>query len=183
MNEQILYTFATVASALAGFSGIAAMMVRQDISSMSPTEQRYLWFLVGDSFLVILFSLLPVVLNLSGLGLDGVWGVSAALFGTWLWLATAIAVRGEFKDGQAGRYRSISFVTPLLNLLSVASVVAGALLWLSAFDWVIPRGQGIYLVALLLLLCIAALEFMYFVGRATLGQKQSRARGMGGDQP
>jgi len=40
----------------------------------------------------------------------------------------------------------------------------GVALWLSVFDFVVPRGQGSYVVGLIVLLAFAAVEFLFFIG-------------------
>lgn len=166
MNEGILYSLATIAATLAGFSGVVVVFRRQAVQDWSATERRYLWFLIGDSFLVIFFSLLPVPLMLAGLTHDQLWATSSVLFGAWFFLATGIALFGEVKDRRAGRSSAVTFVTTMLNVLSVPAVLMGIALWLSAAG-VLPRGQAIYVFGLLLLLATGALEFMFFVARAS----------------
>lgn len=183
MNEGILYTIATVASTLAGFSGAVFVFRQQSMKDWAETEQRYLWFLIGDSFLVVLFALLPVPLMLAGLPPDHLWASVSALLGTWFFIAIAIALMGEIRDRRDGRSRSVSFVTPLLGLLSVAAVAMAVALWLSALGLVLPRGQAIYVFGLLLLLTIAALEFMFFIGRAAIDGRASRPADPPANQP
>lgn len=166
MNEGILYAIATVAATLAGFSGVVTVFRQQAVRDWSVTELRYLWFLIGDSFLVILFALLPVPLMLTGLAAQQVWALASGLFGTWFFVATFIALRGEVKDQRDGRHQYIPFVSPLLNIMSVMAVAMGIGLWLSATG-VMPSGQALYVFGLLLLLAIGGLEFMFFVGRAS----------------
>lgn len=168
MNEAILYNLANIAGTLAGFSGAVVVFRRQGIKDWSTTELRYLWFLIGDSFLVILFALLPIPMLLAGWSESLIWAIGGALLGSWLLIATAIALWGEFKDGRLGRFRSVSFVTPLLNGLSLVAVVIGSALWLSTLGILVPRGQALYVVGLMLLLVFSALEFMFFVGHASL---------------
>jgi hypothetical protein len=168
VNEDILYTLAGVASALAGFSGVVIVFRQQGVKNWSRTELRYLWFLIGDSFLVVLFSLLPVPLLLAGWSLDAIWALCGALLGAWFILADVLAIRGELQDRKARELVMIPFVTPILYGLSVVAAVIGIALLLSAFDFLVPRGQAIYVLGLIVLLGFGALEFMFFVGRASL---------------
>jgi len=59
MNEYILYTLAQVAATLAGFSGLVVIFRVRGVQAWSRAELRTFWFLLGDSFLVLFFSLLP----------------------------------------------------------------------------------------------------------------------------
>lgn len=168
MNEDILHTIAGVAMTLAGFSGLVIFFRQQGVQNWSPAERRYLWFLIGDSFLVVLFALLPAPMLLAGWPEATIWTVCSALLGVWFIVANLIALRGELRDRRSGQLDIIPFVTPILYGLSVLAVLVGAALWLSVFDLLVPRGQAIYVVGLLMLLALAALEFMFFVGRASL---------------
>lgn len=81
MNESVLYTLAQVAVALAGFSGVVVAFRVQGAHTWSPTELRVLWLLIGDSFLVLFFSLLPVPLALANWSTDALWSFGSALMG------------------------------------------------------------------------------------------------------
>ena len=59
MNEYVLYTLAQVATTLAGFSGLVVVFRARGTQGWSSMELRILWFLLGDSFLVLFFALLP----------------------------------------------------------------------------------------------------------------------------
>ena len=59
-NEFVLYTLAQVAITFAGFSGVVVAFRLHGAEAWFPTELRTLWLLLGDSFLVLFFSLLPL---------------------------------------------------------------------------------------------------------------------------
>jgi hypothetical protein len=65
MNETVLNTLAEVAITLAGFSGVVVVFRLRGAQSWSPAELRFLWLFIGDSFLVLFFSLLPFPLALA----------------------------------------------------------------------------------------------------------------------
>jgi hypothetical protein len=51
----------------------------------------------------------------------------------------------------------------------------GIALWLSAFDFIVRRGQTVFVLGLLLLLVFAALEFLFFIGlMSQQGDKSNR---------
>jgi|GEM_PF-563869 len=168
MNEDILHTIAGIAMTLAGFSGLVIFFRQQGLRNWSSAERRYLWFLIGDSFLVVLFALLPAPMLLAGWSEPTIWTVCSALLGVWFIVANLVALRGELRDKKHGQLDVIPFVTPMLYGLSALAVLIGVALWLSVFDVIVPRGQAIYVTGLLMLLALAALEFMFFVGRASL---------------
>ena len=82
MNEYVLYTFAQVATTLAGFSGLVVVFRARGTQGWSSTELRILWFLLGDSFLVLFFALLPVPLLLANWSHNALWGLCNALLGS-----------------------------------------------------------------------------------------------------
>lgn len=164
MHEQSLDTLANVAIALAGFSGLVMAFRMRGPRAWSPTELRVLWFLVGDSFLVLLFALLPMPMALANWSLEVIWGLCSALLGTWFLVGFFLALRGERQDRAARRWITIPVITPILHAVYVVAFVMGIGLWLSAFDFIVPRGQAVYVLGLIVLLAFAAVEFIYFIG-------------------
>lgn len=130
----------------------------------------------------MLFSLLPVPLLLAGWSLDAIWAFCSTLLGAWLIVADVPAIRGEYNDRKAREPVMIPFVTPILYGLSVVAAVMGIALLLSAFSFLVPRGQAIYVLGLIMLLGFGALEFMFFVGRASfrVEEKEEPPPGAGG---
>jgi len=164
MNEQILDTLANVAITLAAFSGLVVAFRVRGARTWSPTELRVLWFLIGDSFLVVFFALLPPPLTLLNMPPDVMWGICSALLGSWFIIGDLLALWGERRDRSAQKWINIPVVTPILYAVYVLALAMGILLWLSVFDLVVPRGQAIYVIGLIVMLAFAAVEFMFFIG-------------------
>lgn len=164
MHEQSLDTLANVAITFAAFSGVVVAFRVRGAQTWSPTELRVLWFLVGDSFLVLFFALLPLPMALANWSQDVIWSLCSALQGSWFLVGFFLAVRGERRDRAAQRWITIPVITPLLYGIYIAALVMGIVLWLSAWDFLLPRGQAIYVLGLIILLAFAAVEFMYFIG-------------------
>jgi hypothetical protein len=164
MNEPVLSTLAEVAIALAGFSGVAVVFRLRGAHSWSPTELRVLWFLIGDSFLVLFFSLLPFPLALANWSQDALWGLCNALLGSWFIVGDVLALRGERRDRVAQQLVTVPVITPILYVMSIGALAMGIGLWLSAWDVLVPRGQAVYVLGLITLLAFAALEFLFFIG-------------------
>ncbi len=164
MNEQILDTLANVAITLAAFSGVVVAFRVRGAHTWSPTELRVLWLLIGDSFLVLFFALLPLPLALFNWSPDVLWGLCNALLGSWFLVGDILALWGERRDRAAQQLITIPVVTPILYGIYVVALVMGIFLWLSVFDLVVPRGQAMYVVGLIVLLAFAAAEFMFFIG-------------------
>jgi hypothetical protein len=159
MNKYILYTFAQVATTLAGFSGLVVVFRVRGTQAWSSTELRTFWFLLGDSFLVLFFSLLPVPLSLANWPHDALWGLCNALLGSWFITADVLAFLGARRDRALRQATTVRIITPLLYTISVVALVTGIALWLSAFDFIVRCGQAVFVLGLLMLLVFAALEF------------------------
>ena len=164
MNESVLYTLAQVAATLAGFSGLVVVFRARGTQGWSSMELRILWFLLGDSFLVLFFALLPVPLLLANWSYNALWGLCNALLGSWFIVANVLVFVGERRDRALRRATTVRIITPLLYTLTVVGLVMGIALWLSAFDFIVRRGQAVFVLGLLMLLLFAALEFLFFIG-------------------
>jgi hypothetical protein len=164
MNETILNTFAEVAVTLAGFSGVAVVFRLRGAQSWSPTELRYLWLLIGDSFLVLFFSLLPFPLAIANWSDDALWGICNALLGSWFIVGDVLALRGERRDRIAQQLITVPVISPTLYVMSIGALAMGIALWLSALDLLVARGQAAYVLGLIALLAFAAVEFLFFIG-------------------
>ncbi len=164
MNEQSLDTLANVAITLATFSGVVVAFRVRGAHTWSPTELRVLWLLIGDSFLVLFFALLPLPLTLANWSPDLLWGLCSALLGSWFIVGDILALWGERRDRVAQRLITIPVVTPILYGIYLVALVMGIVLWLSVFDLVVPRGQAMFVLGLIVLLAFAAAEFMFFIG-------------------
>lgn len=164
MDQQSLDTLANVAITLAAFSGVVVAFRVRGARTWSPTELRVLWFLVGDSFLVLFFALLPLPMALANWSSDAIWGLCSALLGSWFLVGFFLAIRGERRDRAAEQWITIPVITPILHAIYLVALVMGIVLWLSVLGLLLPRGQAIYVFGLIVLLAFAAVEFMYFIG-------------------
>jgi hypothetical protein len=164
MNESVLYTLAEVAVTLAGFSGLVVVFRLRGTEAWTPTELRIFWLLIGDSFLVVIFALLPIPLALANWSPDTVWGLCNALLGSLFIVVDLLVLQGERRDRAAGQLVTVPVITPLLYVMSVAGFVMGLALLLSAFDLVVQRGQAVYVLGLIFGIAFAALEFLFFIG-------------------
>jgi hypothetical protein len=109
----------------------------------------------------------PSIDELANWPQDMVWGICNALLGTCFIFCDVQALHGELRDRAAGRSTFVPVVTPLLLILSAAALVVAASLWLSVFDFIVARGQAIYVVGLVTLLAFGTLEFLFFIGLAS----------------
>jgi len=164
MNESVLYTLAEVAVTLAGFSGLVVVFRMRGIEAWTPTELRIFWLLLGDSFLVTIFALLPVPLALANWSPEAVWGLCNALLGTLFIVVDLLVLQGERRDRATRQHVTVPVITPLLIIMSIVAFVMGLALWLSALNLIVQRGQAVYVLGLILMIAFAALEFLFFIG-------------------
>ena len=165
MNEAVLYTLAGLGMSFAGFSGVVVVLpTRRGAQTWSTAETRMLGLLIGDSFLVLFLSLLPVPLALANWSLDTIWALCSALLGSWFLLGSLLAMRGEFRDRKAQQSITNPVIAPVRYGIYVVALVMGIFLWLSVWDLVFAGGQALYVLALMVLLAFAAVEFLFFIG-------------------
>jgi len=177
-NEYVLYTLAQVATTLAGFSGLVVVFRVRGAQAWSRAELRTFWFLLGDSFLVLFFSLLPIPLALANWSQDVLWGLCNALLGSWFVVGDVLAFLGERKDRVLRQVTIVPVITRLLYGISaaIAPLIAVAL-WLSVFDCIVRRGQAIFVLGLIVLLMYAAVEFLFFIGLMSQQGRHVQAQG------
>jgi hypothetical protein len=170
MNESVLYTIAEVGVTLAGFSGLVVVFQRQDLSSLRFGEFISFFFLIANSLLVVLLSLLPIPLLIWGLSEGTIWAVCALLMAAWFLGGDVLVLRWLRRHPEEFARRGYPFWFLLIDwsIVPVAALM-GIVLLLSAADLLIPRGQAPYVFGLILMLLFAGIQFADFVivGRRT----------------
>jgi hypothetical protein len=167
MNQTILYTMAQIAMTLAGFSGFVAAFRLRGKNAWSSTELRMLWFLILDSFMVVFLSLLPVVLSLAAISHAVIWSVCSLLLGAWFMAGIIFVLQGEERERASAKIIRVTIISRVLYGVTVIAFLVALCLWLSAFHLLIPGGQATYVGGLIILMALAALEFLFFIGRAS----------------
>jgi hypothetical protein len=175
MNESMLFTLANIGIVIAGFSGVVAAFHLPETRTWSTTEIRVLWLLLGDSLLVVFFSLIPVPMSLANLSESTIWGFSSAILGSWFIIGFLLAIRGEIKDRRAGQLVIVPVITPILYVVSIIALVMSIVLWFSVWDFIVPRGEAFYVIGLIILLAFASVEFLFFIGLMSQGNPKSKA--------
>ena len=170
MNESSLYTIAEVGVTLAGFSGLVVAFQRRDLKSWSPPDFMNFLFLITNTLLVVLLSLLPIPLLLWGLSEGAIWSVCSLSMAAWFLGGDLVAIRFTRRYRQEFAIRRVPswYSFTQWAQLPVAALMAIVLL-LSAAELLIPRGQAPYVLGLIVLLTFAGIQFTYFVlaGRHT----------------
>ena len=164
MNEAVLYALAGVAVTFAGFSGVVVVLPLRNTHSWSPKETLMLRLLIGDSLVVLFLALLPVPLSLATWSPDAIWSFCSALLGSWFLAGDFLAVRGEVRDRAVKQVDTNPLSAPIRYGIYLVALVMGVVLWLSVLGILAPAGQALYVVGLMVLLAIAAVEFVFFIG-------------------
>ena len=164
MTDSLLYALAGAAVTIAGFSGVVVVLPIRDSPGWSTTEIRMLQLLIADSLVVLFLALLPVPMWLANWSPDTIWNFSSALLGSWFLLGDYLAIRGELRDRTASETNPNPINAPIRYGIYLVALVMGVVLWLSLWDLVAVGGQAIFVLGLLILLAIAAVEFLFFIG-------------------
>lgn len=164
MNEDVLYALAGVAVTMAGFSGVVVVLPLRDTPAWSQTEIRMLRLLITDSLVVLFLALLPVPLWLANWSSAAVWGLCSGLLGSWFLVGDFLAIQGELRDRATKDVNTNPINSPTRYGLYLVALVMGVVLWLSVLGLALPLGQALYVLGLIVLLAIAAAEFLFFIG-------------------
>ncbi len=157
-ESDILQTFAEVGVAIAGFTGVVFFLGNRVDGEWSRAERLQFRILVDSSVGVVLFALLPVVLE-SRLSASAAWRSSAGLLGVWGVASTIVWSRRFWPHLQA-------FPTTWRRLVMGNSLV-GALLVVACF--LVAAGRlsefrvFIYLIALLQMVAQALANFVFLL--------------------
>ena len=120
--------------------------------------------LIADSLVVLFLALLPVPLLLANWSQEAIWSFCSALLGSWFLIGDFLAIRGEITDRAAKQTDTDPLGAPIRYVIYLVALVMGVVLWLSALGVLVTTGQALYVVGLMVLLAIAAVEFLFFIG-------------------
>ena len=119
--QDALTTVAEIAIAIAGFSGIAAVLGRHSEGEWAPVDVFRLRLLLRLSFAVVLFCFLPIVLSSASVAPKLTWAVSSgawlAYFCTDLAFGIPRALRAAHLTGEPIERRYAALMEPLDKIL------------------------------------------------------------------
>ena len=151
-SDQLL-TFAELAIALAGFSGIIATYQFKQEEHVSRGRVIGLSMIVNISLLAALFSVLPLALLNFGFAERSVWAISSGLAGI-IWIAFTIYIGHNMST-----YRVKKPVRILFSFLFFISAVASVILLLNAFGIILNQDYAPYFAAFLLAFFMVCFNF------------------------
>jgi hypothetical protein len=115
-----LQTIAEIAIAIAGFSGIAAVLGRGNDSQWSPEDAFRLRQLLQTSFQTVIFCFLPALMVAASLGADAVWAASSALWLLNAFILSISAIRGHRRIATSSGFEYERMYLPLVIPIVVA---------------------------------------------------------------
>ena len=134
--SDALGTIAEIAIAVAGFSGVAAVLGRRSQGEWTPLDVFRLRALLLSSFSIVVFCFLPIVLDLTALAPSQIWALSS---GAWLtWIAFTFALRiSQVRRATAGTGDPIErrYAGFLTSIGLAALLLHGANLIIFRVEW------------------------------------------------
>jgi hypothetical protein len=156
-ENDILFTFAELAVALAGFSAIIGVLGTRPSASDIRVDGLRLQVMLEASLAVAAFSIIPGLLDHFDIATGSVWRISAGIF-------LLIQVPTEFLGILRTREMPDMTLTRLnVNTINWALSIAADLIALGvALNWMGDRANAYYMLAVFLLLGMSGLLFIQF---------------------
>lgn len=160
-SADILQTLAEIAIGLAGFGGIAAGLGYRARSEWSGDDQVRLLSMAYTSLIVVFAALLPFVIN--SFSVASPWRVCAFIVLPFQAINLASALR-VYRHGIPAAYNL--FASILLVLIHIAAFVV---LLIICSNFYVGNNFGLYLLATVLVLVVAALLFFRLLSTSFKG--------------
>lgn len=156
-GSNILVALAEVAIGFAGFSAVvAALFRRRRIGDMMPFDEVRFLVMLEFSLTVLVFSLLPLALEVLGIDENRAWRVASRLFAGFL----IFHLVGDYiLTIRRKRVATQSITWPIYIMSSLGIAVCALALLLSSFGAQIGEPAGVYIMCLLWLIVLAAIHF------------------------
>jgi hypothetical protein len=156
-GSNILVALAEVAIGFAGFSAVvAALFRRRRTGDMMPFDEVRFLVMLEFSLTVLVFSLLPLALDVLGLDESRAWRVASRLFAGFLIFHLIGDYFLTIKRKRVA-LQSIAWSIYIISTLGVA--ICTLALLLSSFGAQIGEPAGVYIMCLLWLIVLAATHF------------------------
>lgn len=150
--SDTLLTLAEVGVAFAGFTGLAALLVRSRVDPRA--HHARFRAMIESALIVVVFSILPLVLSALGLSERAAWRIASGL------LAVALLAEITAAGSRTLGLTSRSFSTGLSVVLFALLALASCLLLANAAGFFAELIGGVYLGSLFALLIGAAILFL-----------------------
>ena len=158
METGGLDVIAEISVALAGFSGLAAAFRKRQFSEWTRRERLALWQILNWSVFTLFFALVPSALLNLGIAQDTTWRLMSAIAFIAI-TVYAIALLVQSRRITRGGEPAKGWAYPLNSTVGVFAAIG----FLSNTPRVVEAGIGLYQLALLGTLFIAAMSFVNFL--------------------
>lgn len=164
-TDDLLFTFAEVAVAFAGFAGLVTVLTTRDARPPEQTalDMENLQGVLGASLIVVAFSLLPAVVMHVGIEPKLAWRVASGVFAIAAFVYATYSI-----PGYVTRYRAAGKAVPISLKFSISLVAFSVLTLALGTLGIVP--ERIYPVPLVCYLYFAGISFVRVfrsVGRDT----------------
>lgn len=151
-----LFTVAEVAIALAGFSGVVAVLGQRSSGEWSAPDWLRFAMLLAFSFGAVLFSLLPTLVLALGASEPAAWGISSVLLVVFFVSGWGLVVRRVTALGEVAAEQFPQRIGLTVAALSLPVLV---MLVLNALSVGFSREFGPFFLGVLWLLSLAGFQF------------------------
>ena len=160
--QDALTTVAEIAIAIAGFSGVAAVLGRRSQGEWTPLDVLRLRMLLRISFSIVIFCFLPIVLLSASIAADSTWALSSAA-----WLAQ-FAVNAALFGREGRRIAKLAGESIERGRVVRLLLLGGGIAVLHVLNIVAVREAWPYLAALVASLTAPFAQFLRLM-RSVLG--------------
>ena len=155
-GSDVLLAIAEVSIALAGFTSVVAVLGKRSYGDWSPEDTMKLWLMLEYSFATLFLALIPFVPHSLGLPGSPTWIVSSSVMALFLIGHQLVAGPRILRLARQGRWVTRWQQVAVVSLIGSALVIQ--LLNVSGFGF--HHSFGAYFLGLLLVLALAALNFV-----------------------
>jgi hypothetical protein len=163
VDNELFYTLAEIAIALAGFAGIAAGITGGGVGGLTSEERTTLWYLIIDCLIVLFMSFLPVLLFHSNWVEAEVWSLSVLILGIIHFVVALpglVYILRNWKDiREAWR--------PIISPIQISTVfwapTVSLILIMASFNVFFTPTQTIFAFGLIIFLLFASIHFLFLV--------------------
>ena len=161
-QSETLRTIAEIGIALAGFTGVVAVLGRRSGGDWSPLEALRLHVLIQTSLLVVFLSFLPILL-LRAASAETAWRTANGACGLALVVTTYVIVTRWRASGYSWEGASVRVARLLGAISTVALFLILLLQFAAALGFSLLDAFLVYALGLLYLLALGAMNFVFLL--------------------
>jgi len=153
--QDALTTLAEISIAIAGFSGIAAVLGRRSQGDWEPEDAFRLRLLLRSSFSIVIFCFVPIVLSSASVAAEKTWALSSSA-----WLVYFVTISLPINLGGARRLTKVTGERVEGKYILTLVILATGLVVLHTANVLVIRDAWPYLAALVATLVLPFTQFL-----------------------